>query len=83
MRAIKAERAVDKHLLASAYALNGLPFQMTTSAPLPASSVPMRSSSPRDFAGLRVSQRIARSGGTGKPARAPWAIALAASWFRR
>ena len=68
---------------ASAYTLNGVPFQITTSAILPGSSVPVTLSMPSARAGFAVSQRIARSGGMLRPARMPRDIALAASWLRR
>ena len=68
---------------ASAYTLNGVPFQTTTSAILPGSSVPVWSRMPSDFAGFDVIQRIARSGGMSKPASLPRVMAFAASWFSR
>src|SRR5688572_7599249 len=68
---------------ASAYTLKGSRFQTTTSAILPASSVPVRSRTPRARAALLVTHLMARSGGMSKPAFRPCAIALPASWFRR
>src|SRR5690606_18616743 len=65
------------------YTLNGLPLQITTSAILPASSEPVCSSMPSDFAALSVSQRIACSGVICMPTRLAAAMALAASWLRR
>src|SRR5690606_17848408 len=59
---------------ACAYTLNGLPLHSTTSAILPASSVPVRSSTPSDFAAFCVIQRIARSGGISMPTRRAFAI---------
>jgi len=65
------------------YTLNGSPSHSTTSAFLPGSSEPIRSSSPSAYAGLIVIHLIATSSLAGNPARLAEYIALPVSWLRR
>src|SRR5690606_15402545 len=68
---------------ACAYTLKGLPLHSTTSPILPASRVPVTSSTPSALAAFCVIQRIARSGAISMPTRRAFAITLAASWLSR